>query len=197
MLRSFFQKFPILVLSLLVVSCGYNFQGSGSILPADVKTVEIPLAINDTVRIGIGEYLTEQLRTRFDQYGAVKVVDRDGDAILKSRITKVQRSTSGVSSKTDIALEGYLTVTLSAELRKKTGQLLWRRTDMEITENFAEVSDTVITSGSDFASGSIDTNTLSGLTEREVSRGQQEQTLETLLDEAARRIYLDAVAPDF
>jgi outer membrane lipopolysaccharide assembly protein LptE/RlpB len=192
MIRSFLT---IVLLSL--VSCGYNFQGSGSILPADVKTVEIPLTINDTVRIGIGEYLTEQLRTRFDQYGAVKVVERDGDAILKTRITKVERSTSGVSSKTNIALEGYLTVTISAELRKRTGQLLWRRTDMQITENFAETQDTVISSSSDFASGSIDRNTLSGLTEREVSRGQQEQTLETLLDEAARRIYLDAVAPDF
>ena len=186
-----------LVSLLVFAACGYNFQGSGSILPADVKTVEIPLAINDTTRTGLGEYFTEQLRSRFDQYGAVKVVDSGGDATLKARITKVERSTSSVSSQTDIALEGFLTITYSAELRKKSGQLLWRRVGMQISENFAETQDTVITSGSDFASGSMNTSTLSNLTEREVSRGQQEEALKSMLEEAARRIYLDAVAPDF
>jgi len=45
--------------------------------------------------------------------------------------------------------------------------------------------------------GGIDAKTVSTLTQREVARGQAKETLERLMQELARKIYLDAVASDF
>lgn len=180
-------------------SCGYAFQGSGSVLPQDVKTVAIPLSENNTTTPGLGQRFAEALRSRFDRYGAVKVVENESaaDAILLSRIDDLETEVKDVTSRTDIEVESELVLKVSVELKKKNGQILYKNTGMSISDNSASIADTVVTSSSQFAQGGIDASTLNSLDNREVARGQRAQAVEDLLDEAARRVYLDAVAPDF
>lgn len=180
-------------------SCGYAFQGSGSVLPQDVKTVAIPLSENNTTTPGLGQRFAEALRSRFDRYGAVKVVENESaaDAILLSRIDDLETEVKDVTSRTDIEVESELVLKVSVELKKKNGQILYKNTGMSISDNSASIADTVVTSSSQFAQGGIAASTLNSLDTREVARGQRAQAVEDLLDEAARRVYLDAVAPDF
>jgi hypothetical protein len=54
-----------------------------------------------------------------------------------------------------------------------------------------------VTSSASFASGSISSSDLSKLSAREVTRSQQSEVIPNLAQDAARKIYDAAVAPDF
>lgn len=193
-------------ISLLILTfsgCGYQLQGSGTILPPDVKLIAIPLAENETAEPQLGERLTEALRSRFDRYGAVKVTSSisAADAVLKTRVVDFVTNVRGVQGNTDTAIESDLVMTVDLELKKKNGQILYKNPKMVVSKPVAEVGNAVITGGSDFAQGGLSDGSIqalsAGSSEREVQRGQADQVTDDLVEEVARKAYLDAVAPDF
>lgn len=195
---------PMLRASLLVlvlvaaVSCGYSFQGSGSILPDDVETVAVPLVENRTTASGLGMLQTEKLRSRFERYGTVRVVsvEDDPDATLNTVIRDINTTVRGVTSETDIVLEQIVTLTVDAELTRRNGQVLWKGT-ISASESIPATGDVVVTSSSNFAQGGIDASALNSLNDAEVARGASAFAFDDLTDDVARKIYLDAVAADF
>ncbi|MEZ4754495.1 MAG: LPS assembly lipoprotein LptE [Bdellovibrionota bacterium] len=191
--------FKILTLALFLSSCGYTFQGSGSILPPDIQKVAIPISENFTSQPGVALQLTESLRDRFDRYGVITVVDKvsEADAVLNSKVLKISQEARSVTSNTEQALQYETIMTIAAELKRTTGPVLWRNPEMMISKDYGSTSDVVVTSSADFASGSLSQGALGALDNREVSRGQEAQALESLAEEAARRIYNEAVTPDF
>jgi len=187
------------VLSFSLAACGYTFQGSGSVLPPDVKSVYIPLAENSTTEIGLAELVTEALRERFERFGVLRVVESsaNADAILKARILALKRGSSTVTSTTDTALQIESLLTISAELKRPSGNMLWRGDRVQARKVFGTTSNVVVTSSPEFAAGSLNEGDLSGLNSREIARGQESQVLEQLAEQVARQVYNDAVAPDF
>ena len=196
------------VILLGCVSCGYTLQGSGTILPADIKTVAIPAVENDTTESRVGARMTEELRSRFERYGVVRVVDDSSlsDAVMKVRISKIETKTRNVTASSagtipDVAVDQDLTMTLSAELRRKNGQLLYKNSNLTVSESFAGITSVVVTGSSSFAQGGIDASTLSSLGQQAssvaVAQGQQSQVLDDLIEEASRKLYLESVAADF
>jgi len=179
--------------------CGYKFQGSGSVLPDDIKTVSIPVVKNETSESGLEIEFTEKLRSRFERFGVVDVVETgiDADAVLDTVITNVYTEVRDVTGATDISLEEDLIMVLSSELKRRNGQILWQLKNYVVRETFAGTSDVVVTSSSSFSQAGIGASTLGSLGNREVARGQQRIALSDMLDEASRVIYEDAVAADF
>lgn len=180
-------------------ACGYSFQGSGSILPTDVKRIAIPNVQNGSTESGLGTTVTEALREQFERYGAVSVVEdaAEADAVLKAKIIKVAKESRTSSSRTDTALQFDTVMTLAAELRRNNGAVLWQDNNISVSRAFGSTSGVVVTSSSDFAAGSIGSADLGSLDDRDVSRGQEQDALQVLAEQAARQIYDDAVAPDF
>jgi hypothetical protein len=117
--------------------------------------------------------------------------------VFNANIVRIDTQARSVTGSTDIELELDMVMIVSAELSRDTGQLLWRNPFFTVTESFASTSDTVVTSSADFAAGGISADSLAGLDSREVSRGQAQEVLDELLDEAALKLYLSAVAADF
>lgn len=189
----------IFALMLCLDGCGYAFQGGGSILPPDVRKVQIPRVENESPEPGVSLALTEALRDRFERYGVVAVVEEIGeaDAVLKAKILDVKRDVSTTTSSTDTALQSSVSVTVAAELRRVTGPVLWRSTALSVNKTFATTSDVVVTSSADFASGSLGASDLGSLDSREVSRGQEQDALNSALEDVALKIYDASVAPDF
>lgn len=179
-------------------ACGYALQGGGTVLPPDVKNIYIPKVENESTELGLADLVTDALRDQFDSFGAVTVVDKQSqaDAVLRVRIVSLIQSVDTVSS-TNTANQMDSTLVLAGELRRVTGKVLWRDSQIRVSKNFATNSSTVVTSSPDFASGSISTSDLSGLNQRELARGQQQQALLTMTSDAARMVYDKAVAPDF
>jgi outer membrane lipopolysaccharide assembly protein LptE/RlpB len=192
------QRVFLPVAIILLSACGYTLQGSGTILPPDVKNIYIPKVENDSTELGLADIVTDALSDQFDSYGAVTVVDKQiqADAVLKVRVVSLTQSTDTVSSN-NTASQMDSTMILAGELRRVTGKVLWRDDQVRVTKNFATNASTVVTTSPDFASGSISSQDLSGLTQRELARGQQAQALLSMSADAAEIIYEKSVAPDF
>lgn len=193
------KHLSLILIAIALSSCGYTLQGSGSVLPPDVKVIAIPLVQNASTESGMTTVMTEALRDRFERFGVVSVVDDpdEADAILKARITKVTRNQRTSTSKTDQQLQLDTVLTLAAELRRVTGPVLWRDNNISVSKAFGTTSGVVVTTSPDFASGTLGAADLGNLDDREVSRGQEQDALRALADEAASQIYDSAVAPDF
>ena len=187
------------VVVLQVTGCGYAFRGSGSVLPPDIKVVSIPLVENSSTESGITSSFTEALRDEFERYGVVSVVDdgQSADAVLSARVLQVKRGSGSVSSNTDSDVEQDTTMRVAAELRRTNGAVVWRNTDIAISRSIGVTGSSVVTSSVDFSGGSLGAGDLAGLDAREVSRGQEQQALQNIVEQAARTIYDQAVAPDF
>ena len=193
------SKLLAAALLLTLCSCGYTFQGGGSDLPPDIKRIAIPFAQNDSTEPGLSTVVTEALRDQFDKYGVITVVDENEnpDAILTVKILSVQRQTGTITATTQSALQLDTVLTLSAELKRPNNQLLWHNPKLKISKSVSADKSSVVTSSAAFASGSLGASDLAKLNDNEVLRGQQQTALEDLADQAASKIYDDAVTPDF
>ena len=190
---------PLVFFILALSGCGYVFQGSGSVLPPEVKKIYIPFVDNDSTEAGLAGTMTEALRDQFERFGVVTVVENssEADATLKARILKISKGTQATSGRNDSALSYDSTLTLAAELRRNNGQVLWRDSSLQVNRAYGATSGTVVSSSADFASGGQSAASLGGLSSREVQRGQEQDALDILAQQAAKKIYNDAVAPDF
>lgn len=189
----------VITLGVCLAGCGYSFRGSESALPPDVRKIYIPTVENNSTKLGLSTIMTEAIRDEFDSYGTVSVVDsqNEADAVLKVRILNLHENTGSTRSGSNTALQMQTTVTLSGELRRVTGPVLWRANAIQATQTFGADSSVVVTSSLDFAGGPSAAGDLAGLSSREISRGQEANALTTLASNAARQLYDKAVAPDF
>ena len=189
----------VLFVALGASGCGYTLQGSGSVLPPDVKTIYIPFAENDSTEGSFGNIFTEALRDQFERFGTVIVSDeRSGsDAELISRIKSVKRQTRAVTSTTDIAQQFDTTVTIEARLVKKNGAQLWSNPNIQVSSAVAAAQLGLQSGSTSFASGLGSASELSKLDPRQFARSQEQAALETLAQAASLKIYNDSVAPDF
>lgn len=187
------------LLSGSITGCGYQFRGSGNSLPDDVQKIAIPVVENKTTESGLGLILTEALRSRFERYGVVTLVDdeSEADALLEAEISNVLTRVQDVTGQTDIELEQELILFVSAELRRTNGQILWKNPQLVASETFASTSDVVVTSSSNFTQSGLSAASLGSLGAREVARGEKRRALEDLLDRASWKIYSESVASDF
>lgn len=186
-------------ITLLLTGCGYGFQGSGSVLPPDVRRIQIPIVENNSTESQLTQLVTESLRDQFERYGVVTIVEEvtEADAVLKAKILRVSRKARAVTSNTDTVNQFDTTMQISAELRKANGQILWANPSMTITKAVGTSRDLVVSTSADFASGNLSSSDLADQNTREIARGQEQDALENISRLAARKIYDDAVAPDF
>lgn len=196
---SLIRKLSTLVFAVVVSGCGYAFQGGGSILPLDVKRIYVAPVENNSTQLGLSDVVAEALREQFDSYGVVTVVEKqsDADAILKVKVASLKRTTRSTQSNTDVALQLETSIQLIAELQRVTGQVLWRDSNIKVAQSFGTDASSVVTSSAAFATGSISGADLSNLSTREISRGQEQQVITKLAEDAALQIYNSSVAPDF
>lgn len=184
---------------LMATGCGYSFQGSATSLPPSVKKVYIAPVVNSSTDARLAGLLTDCLRDRFDRGGAVSVVDTltSSDAVLSVKLKGVVSGATTSTSTTNQALQVNNSMTLSGDLRRANGQVLWSVPAMTVTRGSAATRGAVVTSSAEFASSGLAASDVVGLNDREVARSQQGAALSSLVELAARRIYEEAVAPNF
>lgn len=192
-------RFAVAGFFLLPSGCGYSFQGSATTLPPSVKNLFIAPVSNSSTDARLGGLLTDALRDRFDRGGVVSVVDdlSESDAVLSVRLKSVVSGATTSTSTTNQALQVNNSLTLAGELRRANGQVLWSVPAMTVSRGSAATRGAVVTSSAEFASSGLAAADVVGLNDREVARSQQAAALSSLVDQAARRIYEESVAPDF
>ena len=99
---------------LLLGACGYSVRGH---LPADVKTVAIPILANRTTKPAVETEMTRALADAFATDGRLKVVSRDvADALLEGEVTGYELVSIAFDPAANVRLY-RLVVTLNVRLR--------------------------------------------------------------------------------
>jgi hypothetical protein len=85
----------LLVLSMLLSSCGYRFTHVGGIVPEDAKTIAIPAFVNGTAEPYVDVEVTKAVVNEFLTDGRLKVVSAESaDLVLKGTVTKFDMTPS-------------------------------------------------------------------------------------------------------
>ena len=107
-----FIRASILSIYLWVFSgCGiYSFSGS---IPPHIKSISIPLFVNETAEFGIAEAVTDEVTNVFLEENILKISDQ-GDSILRGSIKKVEDKPY-TYSKMEEVLEYRYSVGISVE----------------------------------------------------------------------------------
>lgn len=189
----------LLLTSAIMTGCGYGFQGSGSVLPVDVRKIYIADVINKSSDPYIANTLTEALKEQFEEYGVVQVVSssEEADASLRVKVQQLRSQSKSSVAAGDVAQELNITVTLSGDLQQKNGTLLWKNPAMSYTKSFGNTTGSVVTSSAQFATSGLGSGDLGLLNQRELSRSQERLALQQVAEDVAKTIYDQAVSPDF
>ncbi|MDP6457259.1 MAG: LptE family protein [Candidatus Marinimicrobia bacterium] len=103
----------ITIITMLWLACGiYSFTGS---IPPHIKSISIPLFVNETAEFGVAESITDEVTNTFLEENILKVVQGDlSDSQLKGTIKKVNDSPY-TYSETEEVLEYRFSVTIQVE----------------------------------------------------------------------------------
>jgi outer membrane lipopolysaccharide assembly protein LptE/RlpB len=128
-----------------LIGCGYHFKGAGLKAPEGVETIAVPVLANKTSEIGIETVLTNDLAYEFTRSKVLRVVAKDGaDAVLSGSIVSVAVGTIS-HTKTYASNEQRVTVTLSMELTRSDGRVLWADGALRDSEVFRVSSNRLAT----------------------------------------------------
>ena len=79
-----------------IVGCAYTFNPSS--IPGHIKTMEIPVLVNETLEVALAEEVTAGLIDRFVRDNALRVVQGDADAVLEGTITGYENRVFGFNA---------------------------------------------------------------------------------------------------
>ncbi len=104
--------------ALLCVSCGYHLAGTGSGLPEHIKTIGLPIFVNNTQGYQVEQKITAGIQNVLLQRGKYNVVPESQgvDALLKGTILSVSLypasfSTEGRASEYNVVITAKVTFT--------------------------------------------------------------------------------------
>jgi hypothetical protein len=114
-------------LALVTTGCGYSLAGRGSFLPADLRTVGIPVIQNRTPFLQVEQTLTEKVRGEFIGRGKYEVLPQEAgaDAVLSAQITSMSVQPVGFTDQ-QLASRYLITLTMSGTFTDtRSGEVLW------------------------------------------------------------------------
>jgi Lipopolysaccharide-assembly len=152
--------------------CGYSLAGRGSFLPAYIRTIGVPLFVNNTPVFDVERSITERVRSELIGRGRYTVQpDRTGvDAVLTGEILNISLTPSAFNQQQQ-ATRYALTIVARIEFRDlKADKVLWQNPALAFSEQY-DVTTTV--------AGAGDVTTF---------LGQNQNALERLSAEFARTI---------
>lgn len=161
----------VMLAAMAASSCGYSLAGRGSFLPAYIKTIGVPLFINNSPVFNVEQRITDRVRSELIGRGRYKVeTGRTGvDAVLLGEIVSIVGAPAAFNPQQQ-ATRYALTMVVKVEFRDlKTDKILWSNPGMQFTEQYDV---TTVTTG-------LDANAF---------LGQDANALERLASEFARAL---------
>ncbi len=91
-LLSFFPLLPACCLLLLSTGCGYHVAGKGDRLPPDVKTIAVPIFVNQSPRFRIEQMVSEAVTREFIERTSYRITPnpQEADAVLRGTVKNVR-----------------------------------------------------------------------------------------------------------
>ena len=117
----------------LLLGCGYQLVGKETHVPPGLSSVAIPTFANQTFEPGIEVPFTQGFLREFIRERRVKVLDRgDADSTLEG-VIKYFNIASVSYDRSGFVLEYQTTVIIDLTLKQRTGELIWKESDLSET----------------------------------------------------------------
>lgn len=147
-LMNLLKKYFFIFCLVLVTGCGYQLVGKETHVPPGITSVAIPTFANQTFEPGIEVPFTQGFLREFIRERRVKVLDReDADSTLEGvikhfNIASVSYDRSGFVS------EYQTTVIIDLTLKRRTGEVVWKESDLSETRWYRASSDVLFNEAS-------------------------------------------------
>lgn len=116
----------VVALAVALPGCGYALAGRGSFLPADIRTVGVPLLENRTPIALLDQRITDKVRTEFINRGKYKILSTASgvDAVLSGAITNLAINEAGLDQQRASRYE--IIVTMRVQFTDtRNNEVLW------------------------------------------------------------------------
>ena len=124
--------------------CGYALAGRGSFLPADIKTVGIPMFANRTTVFNVETLLTQKVRSEFIGRGKYTILPDAGnvDALLVGEISAISIQPASFTPN-QLASRYVITMSARIELRDvRANEVLWENPSVVFRQEYEATSGT-------------------------------------------------------
>lgn len=131
-----------LILLATLVGCGYGFTGSVNNLPQDVRSIAIPIFVNNTSELGIETVFTNTVIDEFLHSNLLPMKDESqADAVLLGTIKSIDFSSLAYDRR-DISIQNRVTLYLDIVLKTRNdGRVLWQVKNLADNQEFEVSSD--------------------------------------------------------
>jgi outer membrane lipopolysaccharide assembly protein LptE/RlpB len=180
-----------LVLGVALGGCGYQFGGGGSLLPKDAQTIYVEPFINRSREVGIDKELTTAVRGELYRKGRLRVVEQaeQADVILSGVVRSLESVTASIN-RFDEALQMETHMVLDVNLRRREpNEILWRGPGIRLTQIYAGSRAAVVTSSSEFRTGTLNTSDVRRMTDIQLTEAQQSGAREQLMARFAQELF--------
>jgi hypothetical protein len=141
--RDLLRGAAVLASSLVLPGCGYSLAGRGSFLPPSIKTIGIPMFVNNTPIFEVEKRITQKVISEFIGRGkyTVKPDANAVDALLIGEISSITVTPADFTPERQ-ASKYVITVTTKIEFRDvKADKVLWANPSLQFREDY-ELSNT-------------------------------------------------------
>ena len=135
-----------IVLAAASSSCGYSLAGRGSFLPAYIRTIGVPLFVNQTSVYDIERRITERVRGELIGRGKYRVepVEAGTDAVLSGEIIAINFAPAAFTEQQQ-ASRYVLTLVAKIEFKDlKSSKVLWSNPAWQFREEYEITNSTTI-----------------------------------------------------
>jgi outer membrane lipopolysaccharide assembly protein LptE/RlpB len=111
-----------------LVGCGYHTAGHATRLPSSLRTIAVPIFINQTQTYHIEQVLTRDVVREFiarSKYRVTNTAGESADAVLKGTVISAQTSPLTYDAQTGRISSAIVTVTMKISLIDHTGHVLF------------------------------------------------------------------------
>jgi hypothetical protein len=148
-LKNFFWRctwYFIFFAALFFTGCGYHFQGGGTNLPPDVRSVAVPIFANRTKQTGIESEVTSALVDKFISAKRLSVSGQNSaDALLTGTVKSFTTTSVAVTGGTQITTGYRATLTVEIIFRRQRDGKTFFKEELSEWWNYPVVSDLAIT----------------------------------------------------
>jgi hypothetical protein len=141
--------------------------------------------------VGLEKELASGLRSEIYRRGQLQVVDQaeKADAILTGAILSLVNSVVSVNRRDEV-LQYEAALTLDVTLRRREpNEVLWRGPSIRLTEFHAGSRAAVVTTSSEFKSGTLNTSDVRRLTDIQLTEGENRGSRDRLIERFARELH--------
>ena len=180
-----------LVLGVALGGCGYQFGGGGSLLPKDAQTIYVEPFINRSRDVGLDKELTTALRGEMYRKGRLRVVEQveQADVILSGVVRSLDSMTVSIN-RFDEVLQMQAQMIVDVNLRRREpNEILWRGPGITLTQIYAGSRSAVVTTSSEFRTGTLNTSDVRRMTDIQLTEAQQTGARQELMDLFAQELF--------